>query len=172
MELSQRAKQLSILLLEQPAGCPLTLAELSEQMHLSKRTIQRALPEVRDWMKARNCLMQSRAGSGIFLESSEKAKCDLLLELQGNAHGQESLSQQAELLELLQNGCCPSNKSASGCSVPEMPWRSSCHGCGIGWHGIKSRCMYKPVWAYILKAQRKIGGARASNTLRRFTQMQ
>ena len=101
MELSQRAKQLSILLLEQPAGCPLTLAELSEQMHLSKRTIQRALPEVRDWMKARNCLMQSRAGSGIFLESSEKAKCDLLLELQGNAHGQESLSQQAELLELL-----------------------------------------------------------------------
>jgi len=101
MELSQRAKQLSILLLEQPAGCPLTLAELSEQMHLSKRTIQRALPEVRDWMKARNCLMQSRAGSGIFLESSEKTKRDLLLELQGNAHGQESLSQQAELLELL-----------------------------------------------------------------------
>lgn len=45
--------------------------------------------------------MQSRAGSGIFLESSEKAKRDLLLELQGNAHGQESLSQQAELLELL-----------------------------------------------------------------------
>ena len=87
MELSQRAKQLSILLLEQPAGCPLTLAELSEQMHLSKRTIQRALPEVLDWMKARNCLMQSRAGSGIFLESSEKAKRDLLLELQGNAHG-------------------------------------------------------------------------------------
>ncbi len=101
MELSQRAKQLSRLLLEQPAGCPLTLAELSEQMHLSKRTIQRALPEVRDWMEGHNCSVQARAGSGISVEASEESRRSLLLELQGSADNAQHLSQRAELLEML-----------------------------------------------------------------------
>lgn len=101
MELSQRAKQLSRLLLEQPAGCPLTLAELSEQMHLSKRTIQRALPEVRGWMERRNCRVQARAGSGISVEVSEENRHQLLLELQGGAKNEQDLPQRAELLEIL-----------------------------------------------------------------------
>ena len=101
MELSQRAKQLSQLLLEQPAGCPLTLAELSEQMHLSKRTIQRALPEVRSWMEERNGRVQARAGSGISVEASEEIKRCLLLELQGGADNAQYLPQRAELLEIL-----------------------------------------------------------------------
>lgn len=101
MELSQRAKQLSRLLLEQPAGCPLTLAELSEQMHLSKRTIQRALPEVRDWMGRHDCCVQARAGSGISVEASEEKRHQLLVELQGGAKSEQDLPQRAELLEIL-----------------------------------------------------------------------
>ena len=101
MELSQRAKQLSQLLLEQPAGCPLTLAELSEQMQLSKRTIQRALPEVRDWVEERDCRVQARPGSGISIEASEENRHCLLLELQGGADNVRYLPQRAELLEIL-----------------------------------------------------------------------
>lgn len=101
MELSQRAKQLSQLLLEQPAGCPLTLAELSEQMHLSKRTIQRALPEVRSWMEGHDCKVQARAGSGISVEANEERRRCLLLELQGGADHAQHLPQRAELLEML-----------------------------------------------------------------------
>lgn len=101
MELSQRAKQLSQLLLEQPAGCPLTLAELSEQMQLSKRTVQRALPEVRDWVEERDCRVQARPGSGISIEASEENRHCLLLELQGGADNVRYLPQRAELLEIL-----------------------------------------------------------------------
>lgn len=54
MKLTPRAAQVVLLLTEQPEGYPLTLAAVSAQLQVSRRTLQRVLPEIRAWMEANN----------------------------------------------------------------------------------------------------------------------
>lgn len=68
MKLTPRAAQVVLLLTEQPEGYPLTLAAVSAQLQVSRRTLQRVLPEIRAWMEANNYHFIAKTGSGLALD--------------------------------------------------------------------------------------------------------
>lgn len=74
MELTQRAAEVILLLCEQPLGYPLTLAMVSEQLQVSRRTLQRVLPEIKDWMERNGYRFSSKAGIGMVLEEEDACR--------------------------------------------------------------------------------------------------
>lgn len=74
MELTPRAAEIILLLTQQPQGYPLTLSAVSEQLQVSRRTLQRVLPEIRDWMDKNGYRFSARAGQGLSLDEPEERR--------------------------------------------------------------------------------------------------
>lgn len=82
MERSPRIEQILRILLEH--GDRMSVQELSNEMKLSKRTVQRELEIMPSSLKGTQVTFVSKKGSGIWLEGTEEAKAVLLKQLESS----------------------------------------------------------------------------------------
>lgn len=85
MKLTPRATDIIHLLAQQPEGYPLTLAALSDQLQVSRRTLQRVLPEIRDWMDKGGYRFSAKAGAGLTLDEPDDTRRAILAQVGGSA---------------------------------------------------------------------------------------
>ena len=75
--LSSHARSILLCLLASPEST-VTTAALAGQLHVSARTVQRALPEVSDWLKQYDIILESKTGSGLHM-TADAAQCQSAL---------------------------------------------------------------------------------------------
>lgn len=75
--LSPHARSILLCLLASPESV-VTTSALAGQLHVSARTVQRALPEVSDWLKQYDIILESKTGSGLHM-TADSAQCQAAL---------------------------------------------------------------------------------------------
>lgn len=79
MNISPRQKQILLILLNEDV---LSINSLAEQIHVSKRTVQREMEGLGSALSPSGLELKSKAGRGVWLEGSQESKYSLLEELE------------------------------------------------------------------------------------------
>lgn len=79
MQLSSRADQIMRILVRFPRTQPVTAAVISEELGISRRSVQRELTDVEKWLRIHGFRMIRKPGAGLLLDESQERKQDLLM---------------------------------------------------------------------------------------------
>ena len=86
MQLSSRADQILRILIRFPRTQPITAAAISEELGVSRRSIQRELADVEKWLRLNGFHMVRKPGSGLMLDEPTERRQELIALLSQNQH--------------------------------------------------------------------------------------
>ena len=101
MQLSSRAEKIIRILVRFPPGQPVTAAVISEELGLSRRSVQRELPTAEQWLTGRGFHLIRKPGSGLMLDETPERRRDLLA-LLGESTGRRAADDRVQRQKLLQ----------------------------------------------------------------------
>ena len=79
MQLSSRGDQIIRILVRFPRTQPVTAAVVSDELGISRRSVQRELTDVEKWLRIHGFHLVRKPGSGILLDESAERRQDLLM---------------------------------------------------------------------------------------------
>ena len=86
MQLSSRADQILRILVRFPRTQPITAAAISEDLGVSRRSIQRELPDIEKWLRLHGFHLVRKPGSGLLLDEPPERRQDLIMLLEQQSH--------------------------------------------------------------------------------------